>query len=114
MSEFEQIELLSRKGERNCITYIDSSNALHVKTDSWLVLQSLVLPFRSAALFVASLLAALLAGCSTTAKPSDQPTTTPPAIHQTAGDGDGDGKRTMGAPCYNPPLWRKVFMFWKY
>jgi hypothetical protein len=111
MSEREQIELLSRRDEKNCITYIDRSDALHVRTDSWIALQRLLLPFRGAALLLATLLPSLFTGCATTPQP-EQPPTQPPAIYQPASD--GDGKRTMGAPCYNPPLWRKIFMFWKY
>ncbi len=112
MTEREQVTLLSRKTERACITYIDSTDVLHVRTGSWLALQRFALPLRSAALLMAGILPAFFTGCTTSTKSTEPPPPSPPAMHQHAAD--DDGKRTMGLPAYYPPLWQRILMFWKY
>lgn len=111
MSEKERAEVLSRNGERTCIAYVDRDDTLRVHPPRWVAIQRIILPFRSAALFCASVLPLFMTSCAT-APTREEPVPADPA-HMRQEPETWDGKMTIGILVSERPLWKKILFFWK-
>src|ERR1700677_2077073 len=118
MSPREQRDLLSDRGERTCIAYVKGEDVTVVKPGTWFFLQR-TLPFwRATAAALAAVIPLAISGCATTspAPLADQHNCKQPERHAAAdkevAEVSSDKEVTAGVFIYNPPLWRRIFVFW--
>ncbi|MES2738906.1 MAG: hypothetical protein V4672_21500 [Verrucomicrobiota bacterium] len=107
----------ARSGQRTCIAYVDEAATLRVRSRSWLALQRLPRPLRTAATWLLFGLTTALTSCSTPAAPLLPATDPdcPPAKTVTYTTGRvSSGKIAIGIVMMPaPPLWQRILFFWK-
>ncbi len=111
MSPEEVRTMISERGQRRCVAYVDDKSTIQVRAGTWALVQDLLHYWRTA---LAVLTAFISIAAPAEAAQHHKKSQSPPATHSCS-DGKSalDGKTLTGAIIPPTPLWRRILFFWE-